>query len=239
MGKGKPTPEKSKIQRVSQPLAYSRRQKGSGDNATDDKAAEAKPDEAKPEATADALPPADPAKGEAPADVPAPVAAEDAQCAAPAIEPPPPKAEPWPDATPQPMRPVEAPARARSQTIAMPPELALGAPPAVPEMGAGNVAGTIEEPTQMPGPRDVPGGNVTDPAPPPGLVPAGDSRSLRKGSEFALIYRQGAAVITRFGTVGQRGQWRVVEYPTPASASNSYAKEVSRYIGEGFSDYRA
>jgi hypothetical protein len=40
------------------------------------------------------------------------------------------------------------------------------------------------------------------------------------------------------GTVGERGQWRVVEYPTPASASTSYAKEVSRFVGEGFSDYR-
>jgi predicted DNA-binding WGR domain protein len=112
----------------------------------------------------------------------------------------------------------------------MPAELAVGAPPPLP--------GSVEAPTNMPGPRDVPGGNVTDAAAPPGLVPPGDSRSLRKGNEFALIYRQGTAVITRFGTIGQRGQWRVVEYPTPASASNSYAKEVSRYVGDGFTDYR-
>ncbi len=239
MAKGKPAPEKSKIQRAQQPLAYSRRQKGAGDKAGDDKAGDGKAsdEQAAPESApaeeataADPLPPADSSKGEAPADVPAPVAAEDAEPKAAAIEPLPPKAEPWPDATPPPMRPVDAPARARSETVAMPPELSVGGPPPVP--------GSVEEATQMPGPRDVPAGDVTDPAPPPGLVPAGDSRSLRKGNEFALIYRQGAAVITRFGTVGQRGQWRVVEYPTPASASSSYAKEVSRYIGEGFSDYR-
>ncbi len=199
MAKGKPTPETSKIQRA-KPLAYSRRQKGAGDNSAED--------DKQPEA---------------------PVAAEDAAKVA-AIEPPAPKAEPWPEATPQPMRPVDAPARSRSATISMPPEAPVGAPPSVP--------GSVEEPTQMPGPREVPGGNVTDPATPPGLVPAGDSRSLRMGNEFALVYRQGAAMITRFGTVGQRGQWRVVEYPTPASASSSYAKEVSRYIGDGFSDYR-
>jgi hypothetical protein len=148
----------------------------------------------------------------------------------PEIEPPPPKGEPWPDATPQPMRPVDPPARARTATVSMPAEAALGAPPAVP--------GTVEDPTQLPGPRDVPGGNPTDAALPPGRVPSGDSRSLRKGNEFALIYRIGSAVITRFGTVGQRGQWRVVEYPTPASASTSFAKEVSRFVGDGFSDYR-
>ena len=58
--------------------------------------------------------------------------------------------EPWPDATPQPMRPVEPPARARTATVAMPPEAVIGAPPAVP--------GTVEDPTQLPGPRDIPGG---------------------------------------------------------------------------------
>ncbi len=226
MAKGKPVPEKSKLQRTGQPLAYSRRQKGGGDNSADDtEGAEAEA----VSADTDPVPPAGPARGEVPSDVPAPVAAEDAQAAS--IAPPPPKAEPWPDATPQPTRPVEA--RARSETLAMPPELSVGAPPSVP-----STPGSVDEPTQMPGPRDVPGGNVTDPAAPPGLVPAGDSRSLRKANEFALIYRQGVAVISRFGTVGQRGQWRVVEYPTPASASSSYAKEVSRSIGEGFSDYR-
>ncbi len=239
MAKRKPAPpEISKIDRV-QPLAYSRRQKGADGKDADDP--EAKPDEAaKPveEATAEAKAAEPPAEAVNPEAAKAAPEAKTGEMAAidpaatepPAIEPPAPKGEPWPDATPQPMRPVEAPVRARSETIAMPAEVAIGAPPELP--------GSVEVPTNMPGPRDVPGGNVTDPASPPGLVPPGDSRSLRKGSEFALIYRQGSAVITRFGTVGQRGQWRVVEYPTPASASNSYAKEVSRYVGDGFTDYR-
>ena len=222
MAKGKPTPEKSKIERV-RPLAYSRRQKGGdgGDEKADAPKAEDKPEEPKAEAAKPEAAKPEPVKTEEP---------PKAEGEPPVIVPPPPKGEPWPDATPQPMRPVEPPARARSETIAMPPTAAVGAPPAVP--------GTVEDPTQMPGPRDVPGGNVTDAVLPPGRVPSGDSRSLRKGTEFALIYRVGTAVITRFGTVGQRGQWRVVEYPTPASASNAFAKEVSRFVGEGFSDYR-
>jgi len=90
----------------------------------------------------------------------------------------------------------------------------------------------------MPGPREIPGGNPEDPAPAPGFVPRGDSRSLRRGNEFALVYRVGTYVISRFGAVGTRGQWRVVEYPTSSSAAHSYAKECSRFVSEGFSDYR-
>lgn len=226
MAKGKPTPDKSKIERT-RPLAYSRRQKGSGglggpaasgevdkDKDDDDKdekdqAAEpAKPEvaEAKPESPTEPEPKAE---AEATADEP------------PAIEPPPPKGEPWPDATPQPMRPVE-------------PAHATGAQPAMPTTNPFSV----EDPTFMPGPRDVPAGNPEDLASPPGLVPSGDSRSLRKDNEFALIYRVQTAVVSRFGVVGTRGQWRVVDYPTSSSASNAYAKEVSRFVAEGFSDYR-
>lgn len=123
------------------------------------------------------------------------------------------------------------PARARAETMAMPPAAQVGAPPEIPK-------GTVEEPTNMPTARNIPAGNPTDPALPPGRVPPGDSRSLRRGDEFALVYRQGTCVISRFGTIGQRGQWRVVEYPTSGSASNSYAKECSRFVAEGFSDYR-
>jgi hypothetical protein len=131
-----------------------------------------------------------------------------------------------PEAAPEP-----PPVRARAETLAMPVVGQVGAPPAMP--GA-----SVESPTNMPGPKGVPSGNPTDAAPPPGTVPPGDSRSLRKGDEFALVYRQGTAVISRFGTMGQRGQWRVVEYPTSSSASNAYAKECSRFVGDGFSDYR-
>jgi len=83
-----------------------------------------------------------------------------------------------------------------------------------------------------------PPANPADPAPPPGLVPPGDSRSLRREGEFALVYRIGTYVMSRFGTTGTRGQWRVVEYPTSSSASHAYAKECSRFVSEGFSDYR-
>jgi hypothetical protein len=95
-----------------------------------------------------------------------------------------------------------------------------------------------EDPTELPPPAKVPRGPSTDPARPPGRVPSGDSRSFRRDREFALIYRQGTFIITRLGTVGQRGDWRVVEYPTTSSASHAYAKGCSRFVSEGFSDYR-
>jgi hypothetical protein len=161
----------------------------------------------------------------------------------PDIAPPDPRAEPWPDATPPPMKPVEAPelraSRTATATIAMP-MVDIGRPPDMPQSSAPPplVLGAVEDPTHMPGPKDVPGGAPDDPAPPPGRVPPGDSRSLRRGNEFALIYRVGTCVITRTGVVGRRGQWRVVEYPTSAFASSSYAKECSRFVSEGFSDYR-
>ena len=98
--------------------------------------------------------------------------------------------------------------------------------------------GDVEDPTHMPGPKDIPSGEPSDRAPAPGRVPPGDSRSLRRDGEFALIYRIQTYVISRFGALGTRGQWRVVEYPTSSSASHSYAKECSRFVSEGFSDYR-
>jgi hypothetical protein len=102
-------------------------------------------------------------------------------------------------------------------------------------------ASVVESPTHMPGPREIPDGSPSDPASPPGLVPAGDSRSMRRRAdryEFALIYRLQTYVISRVGEVGTRGVWRVVEYPTSSSASHSYAKECSRFVSDGFSDYR-
>jgi hypothetical protein len=157
---------------------------------------------------------------------------------------PPPNVEPWPDATRAPTKPVD-PARARAGTVAMPAQTSIGAPPAMPN---GSVAasaavdvGSAEAPTRMPGPREIPGGEPGDPAPPPGHVPPGDSRSMRRRAdryEFALVYRIQTYVISRFGEVGTRGQWRVVEYPTSAAASHAYAKECSRFVSEGFSDYR-
>lgn len=157
----------------------------------------------------------------------------------PDITPPDPKGEPWPDATPPPMKPVE-PARAKTVTVGLPQQVDLGRPPDMPTTTAPPplTLGAVENPAHMPGPREIPGGEPGDPAPAPGTVPRGDSRSLRRGNEFALIYRVQTFVISRFGTIGTRGQWRVVEYPTSASASHAYAKEASRFVSEGFTDYR-
>ena len=104
---------------------------------------------------------------------------------------------------------------------------------------AGPAATDVDEPALMPVAKDVPtDGNPDDPAPAPGTVPPGDSRSFRRGSDFALIYRIGTFLISRTGVVGRRGAWRVVEYPTTSSASHGYAKESSRFVSEGFADYR-
>lgn len=256
MSKGKKPPERSKIERA-KPLAYQRRASDDArvekpEEKTEERAtgemsavtpteadapkmpeakssepakADAKPTpDATPEAKADAKPVSKPdaAKAEKPSDA---KPAADAK--------PPTDAKPAADAKPDkaPETSTDKPEdRSSRETVTMPVVTAVGTPPAVP--------GDVEHPTFMPGPKDVPAGAPTDAAKPPGHVPSGDSRSLRRGSDFALIYRQGSAVITRFGAIGTRGQWRVVEYPTPSSASNAYAKECSRFVGEGFSDYR-
>jgi hypothetical protein len=131
-------------------------------------------------------------------------------------------------------------ARDRAETVGMPAELVLGPPPELPLTVAPPrpLSGGVENPTHMPDPRKVPGGQPTDPAAAPGHVPTGDSRSLRRGDYFALVYRRGTFVISRFGVIGTRGQWRVVEYPTSSAAAHAYAKECSRFATEGFSDYR-
>ncbi|MEO8706157.1 MAG: hypothetical protein ABI867_39370 [Kofleriaceae bacterium] len=219
MSRRKRIPENSKLTR-DQPLAYARTQKpgdrGDGGPAGEDDVQVKKDD-----------------KGDAPKVV----------------------AEAKADATSE--KPTE-PHRARVDTIAIPVDQVLGSPPDMPTAVTAAIvvtppdqptaittpiAGSVEEPTNMPGPRDIPSGTPDDLAPPPGMVPAGDSRSLRRRGgdnqyDFALIYRRGNAVISRFGAVGTRGQWRVVEYPTTASASHAYAKESSRFVSEGFSDYR-
>lgn len=144
------------------------------------------------------------------------------------------------DPKPQPMVVAESP-RARTMTFQPGAVMAVGRAPDMPTtIPPVNVSmGGVEDPTNMPGPLAIPGGHPTDPAAAPGLVPRGDSRSLRNlTNEFALIYRQATFVITRSGLVGTRGTWRVVEYPTSASASHAYAKECSRFVSEGFSDYR-
>jgi hypothetical protein len=244
----------SKVSRISRDrtVAYARRKKpapeggdgGDGDD-TDDDAARAPDDStAAPAAAAPTEKIATAEKTDAPVEKPVeqPAPVPDAEASAETSAPPLlASVQPWPDATPVPMPPV----RARTDTVTMPAQASIGAPPAMPKDTAPIPApvqvDAAENPTRMPGPREIPGGNPDDPASPPGSVPAGDSRSMRRRTdryEFVLVYRIQTYVITRFGVVGTRGQWRVVEYPTPASASHAYAKECSRFVSDGFSDYR-
>lgn len=147
-------------------------------------------------------------------------------------------------AEPEPSAPEPAPARAANVASETSPPAPLravldGTPPREkPAAAVAPRAVSVEDPAHMPAPREIPDGDPADVAPPPGRVPSGDSRSLRRGDEFALVYRVHGAVICRSGTVGRRGQWRVVEYPTSALAGNAFAREVSRFVGEGFVDYR-
>ena len=230
MGRSKRTPERSSIARAAT-QAFARRQRtgveGDDKDKDDDKdEVDRSNEETRPEIGPNrpepksAAQPAQPKPDELPA-----------------ITPPDPGGVPWADATPPPMKPVEpATSRAPTLTVSVPPD--LGRPPEMPTTTAPPplTLGAVENPAHMPGPREIPGGEPNDPAPAPGHVPRGDSRSLRRGNEFALIYRVQTFVISRQGTVGTRGQWRVVEYPTSASASHAYAKEASRFVSEGFSD---
>lgn len=237
MARSKGTPERSRLIRE-RVAAFSRKHRDGG--GEDKKSTDADDKTDKAGDTKDATPDAEiePAAAET-----QPIVMRPEPQDLPEITPPDPKAEPWPDATPQPMRPVDAPeptrARTQTATVGMP-ITDLGRPPDMPRTTAPPplALGSVEDPTHMPGPRDIPAGDPGDQAPAPGVVPPGDSRSLRREGEFALIYRVGTCVITRMGRVGTRGQWRVVEYPTSASASNAYAKECSRFVSDGFSDYR-
>jgi hypothetical protein len=227
MASAKRTPKVSRISR-SQTLAYARKQKpapeGSGGSGGDDGS-----------------------DGGDGSDDDAPSSASAPPASSPAIEPPrsAPPAPPVPPAAAA-KDAEESPEwhRARVETVSMPVMASIGAPPEMPPSAipAPPVqAGAVEDPTHMPGPREIPTGHPDDAASPPGRVPAGDSRSMRRRTdryEFALVYRIQTYVISRVGVVGTRGQWRVVEYPTPTMASHAYAKECSRFVSEGFSDYR-
>jgi hypothetical protein len=80
------------------------------------------------------------------------------------------------------------------------------------------------------------------PAPPPGVAPAGDARSLRRTrdgtAEFCLIYRLRSLLIRRQGVVGTMGEWTITDYPSLGSASHAYAQECSDLTGDGFIDIR-
>ena len=230
MASAKRTPKVSRISR-GRTVAYARKQKPPADGSTEDPAPD--PPEGSddgPERSDDA--PAAP--GAAPSAVAAPPMIPAALPPVPPVE----KSPVPPAAAAAPPAPPVEPVQTRVETAPMPILAAIGTPPAMPAVAAVE----IEDPTRMPGPREVPEGHPDDPAPAPGLVPRGDSRSLRRRGdrhEFALVYRLKCFVISRVGLVGTRGQWRVVEYPTPSMASHAYAKECSRFVSDGFSDYRA
>jgi predicted DNA-binding WGR domain protein len=242
MGRRRGTPERSKLVLADAPLAFSKRTRGRDDDPPDELSDEPEDQTAAPASATvtDGKPVEDASTLDTkPVSV---IGGRPDPKDLPAIEPPARRDEPWPDATPAPMKPVAAPTRQHNETIGFPimPAPDFGRPPAMPTSAAPPplVLGDVENPAHMPGPMEVPSGNPDDPAPPPGNVPPGDSRSLRMENEFALIYRIGTCVITRTGRIGTRGQWRVVDYPTSAAASNAYAKECSRFVSEGFSDYR-
>ncbi len=252
MARRKKTPETSRITRVGT-VAYARKQKPgtSGDGPEEPVPDEAGPGEAgldsrfdvtdrsqplptmgEKRRTADARP----AAPEAPPSAAKPAAPEAA----------PPSAAVAPPSAPEPEASKPAESRREAPTVAMPVLAPVGSPPEMPAApvpaGVSPRADAVEDPTNLPGPKEIPDGSPGDPAAAPGRVPPGDSRSLRRRSatmyEFALVYRRDTFIITRFGVVGTRGQWRVVEYPTSAAASHAYAKECSRFVSDGFSDYR-
>jgi hypothetical protein len=240
MARRKKTPETSRIARVST-VAYARKQKSGSAGEGPDAGAEAEPEasagtelDAKFDVTDRSQP-----VPTFPAEAAAPKAATPAEPAAPKA------VAPTEEAAPKAAAPTDASTQERA-TLTMPVAAKIGRPPEMPATpapaGISPRADAVEDPTNMPGPREIPAGSPGDPAPAPGRVPPGDSRSLRRRDastyEFALIYRRETFVITRFGVVGTRGQWRVVEYPTSVSASHAYAKECSRFVSDGFSDYR-
>jgi len=211
--------------------ARARKTEGGGE-AGDDEA-----DEAAPAAEAEAKPVearAAEVKADAKASEPKPTEAKPAEAKAPEKAP-----DAKADAGPAAAKPADArpPAEVRP---AEPKPTAEPMPPAEPRAAA--PAPSEPAITALPDPRSVEPGDPDASEPPPGLVPSGDSRSLRRGrsgaEEFALVYRVKSFLVTRTGPVGKRGQWRVVEYPTQSSAAHAYAQECSRLVTEGYVDFR-
>lgn len=98
-----------------------------------------------------------------------------------------------------------------------------------------------DAPEHLVAPDRISPGDPRFPAAPPRRAPPGDCRSLRRAREgaaalFALVYRHGASLVMRTGTVGTYGVWRVVDYPTPAAAARAYAREVGVFVDDGYTD---
>lgn len=132
---------------------------------------------------------------------------------------------------------VDLPVVAKGQTVAIAaPLLSITNLPdllAVANNALGFAASALDP---LPAPSQIVQGDPSAAEPPPGRAPAGDARSLRTPEQFVLIYRHGASVISRRGKLGERGAWRVIDYPGPAPAAHAYALECSRLIEQGFRD---
>jgi hypothetical protein len=142
-----------------------------------------------------------------------------------------------------------APYRRARSTTAPPPILDLpmpspvAAPPVAPAelpellaVATSALGFAVDALASLPPPDQLVHREPTATEPPPGRAPRGDARSLRSDTQFALIYRSGAAVVSRRGKLGEHGVWRVVEYPGAAQAAHAYALECSRLIEQGFRD---
>ena len=122
---------------------------------------------------------------------------------------------------------------AKLQLATTMPAAALVAVPAPPATAAAPL-------DAIPAPRDadtdaVPAAIALD-REPTWATRADDARSFRCGDQLAVVHRRGAAIISRRGTLGQRGAWRIVDYPSPTLAAHAYALECSRLVAEGFHD---
>lgn len=125
------------------------------------------------------------------------------------------------------LSPSVAPYR-KTAALPVPVPVPLPAPAPTPEP---------DPPAVLLAPTDIVPADPTAPDAPPGRVPPGDSRSLRHGDSFALVYRHGISLISRTGRVGQHGSWKIIDYPSPLQAAAAYAAECSRLLALGYADH--
>lgn len=129
---------------------------------------------------------------------------------------------------------VPTPATAEAPTG---PVLAIVAEPPVVDVASEMTARMVHDvPERLLAPDEIVPRDEASLAPPPRRAPPGDCRSMRRGALFALVYRHGTALVMRTGTAGSYGVWRVVDYPTTASASRAYAREVALLADDGYVD---
>ena len=142
---------------------------------------------------------------------------------------------------------LEAPAALEAPASPASPLAPPGPPPPVPALVTADLPELLAVATSalgfaaaalasLPAPTDLIQREPSAAEPPPGKAPPGDARSLRSDTQFVLIYRHGATLVSRRGKLGEHGVWRTVTYPGPAQAAHAYALECSRLIEQGFRD---